>query len=124
MSVLNCIDTNRKLCDWIQVFALFLRLNKDHKHRFYWNIYHHLIGYSTIIISIINVFKGFDTLENYVGDRYDNWKNAYIGIIAALGGIAVLLEAYTWIIVLKRRQSESKTSHGINGANGANPQQV
>jgi len=95
-----------------------LRPNKDHKIRIYWNIYHYAVGYSTIIISIINVFKGFDALETSVGDRYNDWKHAYIGIIAALGGIAVLLEAYTWIVVLKRRNSENKTAHGVNGTNG------
>ncbi|KAK7292463.1 hypothetical protein RIF29_08244 [Crotalaria pallida] len=119
--VLFCLGT-------LQVFALFLRLNKDHKHRFYWNVYHHAVGYVTIIISIINVFEGFDTLENYVGDRYNNWKHAYIGIIGALGGIAVFLEAYTWIIVLKRKQSESESNvpHGTNGVNGygSRPQHV
>ncbi|XP_027333991.1 cytochrome b561 and DOMON domain-containing protein At4g17280-like [Abrus precatorius] len=117
--VLFCLGT-------LQVFALLLRPNKDHKYRFYWNIYHYAIGYATIAISIANIFKGFDALENSVGDRYNDWKHAYIGIIAALGGIAVLLEAYTWIIVLKRRQSESKTTHGINGVNGygSRPQQV
>lgn len=102
----------------LQVFALLLRPNKDHKIRIYWNIYHYAVGYSTIIISIINVFKGFDALETSVGDRYNDWKHAYIGIIAALGGIAVLLEAYTWIVVLKRRNSENKTAHGVNGTNG------
>ncbi|RDY02670.1 Cytochrome b561 and DOMON domain-containing protein, partial [Mucuna pruriens] len=111
--VLFCLGT-------LQVFALLLRPNKDNKYRFYWNIYHYAIGYATIIISVINIFKGFDALENSVGDRYNDWKHAYIGIIAALGGIAVLLEAYTWIIVLKRRNTENKTAHGINGINGVN----
>ncbi|XP_047171216.1 cytochrome b561 and DOMON domain-containing protein At5g47530-like [Vigna umbellata] len=104
----------------LQVFALLLRPNKDHKIRIYWNFYHYAIGYATIIISIINIFKGFDALEVSVGDRYNDWKHAYIGIIAALGGIAVLLEAYTWFIVLKRKKSANKTAHGINGTNGVN----
>ncbi|OIV96066.1 hypothetical protein TanjilG_27170 [Lupinus angustifolius] len=113
----------------LQVFALLLRPNKDHKIRIYWNIYHYLIGYSTIIISIVNIFKGFEALEVSVQDRYNDWKHAYIGIIAALGGIALILEAYTWIIVIRRRKSESKTAHGVNGTNGVNgygsrPQQV
>ncbi|KAK2394286.1 cytochrome b561 and DOMON domain-containing protein [Trifolium repens] len=113
----------------LQVFALLLRPNKDHKIRIYWNLYHWGIGYATIIISIINIFKGFNALEVSAGDRYDNWKHAYIGIIAALGGIAVLLEAYTWIIVIKRKKSENKFSQGMNGTNGVNgygsrPQQV
>ncbi|KAF7840540.1 cytochrome b561 and DOMON domain-containing protein [Senna tora] len=111
----------------LQVFALLLRPKKDHKIRFYWNVYHHSIGYATIIISIINVFKGFEALEVSAQDRYNSWKHAYIGIIAALGGIAALLEVYTWMVVLKRRKSEAKTSsNGINGANGygSRPQQV
>lgn len=103
------------------MFALFLRPNKDHKYRIFWNFYHYLVGYATIIIGIVNIFKGFDALENSVGDRYKNWKNAYIGVIAGLGGIAVFLEVYTWIIVLKRKKSEG-TPNGIsdnnNGANG------
>ncbi|KAI9124103.1 hypothetical protein K1719_005403 [Acacia pycnantha] len=117
--VIFCLGT-------LQVFALLLRPNKDHKYRFYWNVYHHSIGYATIIISIINIFKGFEALEVSVQDRYNDWKHAYIGIIAALGGIALLLEAYTWIIVLKRRKSEGKTSHGVNGVNGygSRPSQV
>ncbi|KAI4296011.1 hypothetical protein L6164_036001 [Bauhinia variegata] len=104
----------------LQVFALLLRPNKDHKYRFYWNVYHHFLGYSTIVISIVNIFKGFDALENSVQDRYNDYKNAYIGIIAALGGIAVLLEVCTWFIVMKRRKAEGKMTHGVNGANGAN----
>ncbi|CAL5183995.1 unnamed protein product [Lathyrus oleraceus] len=102
----------------LQVFALLLRPNKDHKIRIYWNFYHWGIGYATIIISIINIFKGFDALEVSAGNRYDNWKHAYTGIIAALGGIAVLLEAYTWMIVIKRKKSENKLSHATNGTNG------
>lgn len=101
----------------LQVFALLLRPNKNHKHRIYWNIYHHVTGYSVIILSVINIFKGFDILEP------DNkWKHAYIAIIATLGGIAVILEAVTWLIVLNRKKSGSsdKFEHGTNGANGVN----
>ena len=97
-----------------------MRPQKDHKFRFYWNIYHYVVGYATIIISIINIFEGFDALEQTVGNRYDDWKKAYIGIIAALGGIAVLLEVYTWTIVLKRRKTEAKMSDGVNGTNRYN----
>ncbi|XP_057754448.1 cytochrome b561 and DOMON domain-containing protein At4g17280-like [Arachis stenosperma] len=102
----------------LQLFALLLRPNKDHKYRPYWNIYHYLIGYGTIVISIVNIFKGFSALEKSAQDRYDNWKHAYIGIIAGLGGLALLLEVFTWIVVLKRKKTEGKMSH--NGANGAN----
>ncbi|KAK1578031.1 hypothetical protein Q3G72_027016 [Acer saccharum] len=86
----------------LQVFALFLRPKKDHKYRFYWNIYHHGIGFSIIILGILNVFKGLDILN-----PAKKWKTAYITVISVLGGIAALLEAITWVVVLKRKSNRS-----------------
>ncbi|KAH0969947.1 hypothetical protein GBA52_022103 [Prunus armeniaca] len=48
---------------YLKVFALLLRPNKDHKFRFHWNIYHHATGYAVIILSIVNIFEGFDILQ-------------------------------------------------------------
>ncbi|KAG8385841.1 hypothetical protein BUALT_Bualt03G0087100 [Buddleja alternifolia] len=95
----------------LQVFALLLRPKKDHKHRFYWNIYHHLIGYSVIILSIINIFKGFDILN-----PEQKWKRAYIGILIGLAIIAATLEIFTWFVVVKRKKSgnTNKTQNGTN----------
>ncbi|OMO64716.1 Cytochrome b561, eukaryote [Corchorus olitorius] len=100
----------------LQVFALLLRPKPDHKFRLYWNIYHHLVGYTVIILSVINIFKGFDILNP---DK--KWKHAYIGVIVALAVNAVILEAYTWFVVVKRKRSESaaKMPHGVNGENGS-----
>ncbi|VVA98392.1 unnamed protein product [Arabis nemorensis] len=84
----------------IQMFAMLLRPKKDHKYRFYWNIYHHGVGYSILILGIINVFKGLSILK-----PQDTYKTAYITVIACLGGIALLLEAVTWVIVLKRKSN-------------------
>ncbi|XWS75847.1 hypothetical protein CRYUN_Cryun01aG0127100 [Craigia yunnanensis] len=100
----------------LQVFALLLRPKKDHKYRFYWNIYHHSIGYTVIILSIINIFEGFDILQ-----PDDRWERIFIGILIFLGIIATLLEAFTWYIVLRRKKTGSdKHSHSMNGANGVN----
>ncbi|XVF75212.1 hypothetical protein PTKIN_Ptkin13bG0169500 [Pterospermum kingtungense] len=106
--ILFCLAT-------LQVFALLLRPKPDHKYRFYWNIYHHLVGYAVIILSVINIFKGFDILK-----PEKKWKHAYIGVIVALACIAVILEAYTWFVVVRRKRSEraGKMPHGVNGANG------
>ncbi|XP_072974086.1 cytochrome b561 and DOMON domain-containing protein At5g47530-like [Typha angustifolia] len=104
--VLFCLAT-------LQVFALLLRPNKDNKYRIYWNVYHHTVGYSVIILSIINIFKGFDILN-----PANKWKNTYIAIIATLGGIALFLEVFTWAVVLKRSRSSEKSHHGVNGVNG------
>ncbi|KAL1095908.1 hypothetical protein V6Z11_D06G188200 [Gossypium hirsutum] len=106
--ILFCLGT-------LQVFALLVRPKPDHKYRVYWNIYHHLVGYTVVILSVINIFKGLDILE-----PEKKWKNAYIGVIIALACSGIVLEAYTWFLVLRRKRSESagKLSHGINGAHG------
>lgn len=100
----------------LQVFALLLRPKKENKYRWYWNIYHHSIGYTVIILSIINIFKGLDIL-----DPEKKWKRTYIGILIALGAIAIVLEALTWLVVLKRKKdSPEKHDHSGNGTNGYN----
>ncbi|KAI3450806.1 hypothetical protein Pfo_007471 [Paulownia fortunei] len=99
----------------VQIFALLLRPKKDHKYRFYWNIYHHGFGYAIIVLGIINVFKGFNILQ-----PEPKWRDAYIVVIAVLGGIAVLLEAITWIMVLRRKRSDKSTKpyDGFNNGHG------
>lgn len=100
----------------LQLFALLLRPKKDHKYRLYWNIYHHSVGYTVIILSIVNIFKGFDIL-----DPEKKWKKIYIGILIFLGINAALLEAFTWFIVIKRKKTGAgKHSSYGNGVNGTN----
>ncbi|OIS98985.1 PREDICTED: cytochrome b561 and DOMON domain-containing protein At3g25290-like [Nicotiana attenuata] len=99
----------------LQAFALFLRPKKDHKYRFYWNMYHHGVGYGVLVLGIINVFKGLEILK-----PESKWKLAYIIFLSILGGIALILEAITWRIVLKKkpRKSNNKLYDGPNGSNG------
>uniref|UniRef100_A0A0E0CEC8 Cytochrome b561 and DOMON domain-containing protein n=1 Tax=Oryza meridionalis TaxID=40149 RepID=A0A0E0CEC8_9ORYZ len=93
----------------LQIFALFLRPKKDHKYRVYWNAYHHSVGYTIIILGIVNIFKGMSILN-----VEQKWKTGYIIAISILGGIAVILEAVTWSIVLKRRKEENKSYNGAS----------
>ncbi|KNA16718.1 hypothetical protein SOVF_086560 isoform A [Spinacia oleracea] len=86
----------------LQIFALFLRPKKEHKSRFYWNIYHHGVGYAIIILGIINVFKGLHILE-----PEKKWKSTYVSILVVLGCITVLLEIFTWIVYLRRKSNRS-----------------
>ncbi|XP_043708260.1 cytochrome b561 and DOMON domain-containing protein At3g25290-like [Telopea speciosissima] len=86
----------------LQIFALFLRPKKDHKYRIFWNVYHHSIGYLIVILGIINVFKGLQIL-----DPAQEWKRAYVIVLIVLGAIALLLEAITWTVVLKRKSSKT-----------------
>uniref|UniRef100_J3MUK0 Cytochrome b561 domain-containing protein n=1 Tax=Oryza brachyantha TaxID=4533 RepID=J3MUK0_ORYBR len=93
----------------LQVFALFLRPKKDHKYRVYWNAYHHSVGYTIIILGIINIFKGMSILQ-----VEQKWKTGYIIAISILGGIAVILEVVTWTIVLQRRKEDDKAYNGAS----------
>lgn len=100
----------------LQVFALLLRPKKDHKYRKYWNVYHYATGYTVIILTIVNIFKGFDILQ-----PADKWKHAYIAVIASLGGIAAVLEVTTWIIFFKRKSKTSpRTVNSAYGNGGTN----
>nr|XP_025625377.1 cytochrome b561 and DOMON domain-containing protein At4g12980-like [Arachis hypogaea] len=99
----------------IQMFALFIRPKKDHKYRYFWNIYHHSFGYTIIILGIINIFRGFDILNP---ER--KWKSTYIVVIASLGAVALLLEVITWIVVVKRKSS-TKPYDGYNGQSRQQP---
>lgn len=111
-----CVWRSLPLPVWIlQIFALFIRPQKDHKYRYFWNIYHHSLGYTIIVLGIINIFRGFDILS-----PEKKWKATYIIVIAALGVIALLLEVITWIVVLKRKSS-TKPYDGYN--NGQSRQQ-
>uniref|UniRef100_A0A0D9VQP1 Cytochrome b561 and DOMON domain-containing protein n=1 Tax=Leersia perrieri TaxID=77586 RepID=A0A0D9VQP1_9ORYZ len=94
----------------LQVFALLLRPDKKNKYRVYWNAYHHSVGYSAIILSAVNIFKGLNILKPASG-----WKRSYIAILATLGGVALLLEAITWVIVIRRKKSNKSQYGGANG---------
>ncbi|GMI98623.1 hypothetical protein like AT3G25290 [Hibiscus trionum] len=97
----------------VQIFALFIRPKKDHKYRFYWNIYHHSFGYAILVLGIVNVFKGLGILK-----PEHKWKTSYMIVIIALGGISLLLEAITWGVVLKRKSKKStKPYDGYSNGN-------
>ena len=76
-------------------------------------MYHGAVGYTVISLGITNVFKGLDIL-----DPEKKWKHAYIGVLISLAAIAVILEAFTWFIVLKRKKEDKQTGNGAYGANG------
>lgn len=105
----------------VQAFAVLLRPKKDHKYRFYWNIYHHSFGYAILVLSIVNIFKGFNILS-----PEKKWERAYIGILVGLACAAVILEVYTWFVVVKRKKTaaHAQKANGTNGYSGygAGPQ--
>jgi cbb3-type cytochrome oxidase subunit 3 len=100
----------------LQVFALLLRPDKKNRYRLYWNIYHHSVGYSVIVLGAVNIFKGLDILKPASG-----YKTAYIVVLATLGGVALCLEAITWPIAIRkrRRNAADKASNGNGWQQGA-----
>lgn len=98
----------------VQILSGFLRPKKDAKVRTYWNVFHHVIGFATIIIIIVNIFEGIHVLQP---DR--KWKKAYIIVIAILAAISLVMEIITWILWFRRRQVSPKRLDHPNGVNRA-----
>ncbi|KAL9254037.1 Cytochrome b561 and DOMON domain-containing protein [Drosera capensis] len=96
----------------LQMFALLIRPKKDHNLRLYWNIYHHSIGYSIMVLAVTNIFLGLNLLDPEV-----KWRHAYIGVLSALVFVALVLEAITWYVVIKRKKSvaELDKKSALNG---------
>lgn len=84
----------------LQVLALFLRPKPDAKYRKYWNVYHHLVGYATLVLIIINIFEGLDLLQP--GDK---WTRIYIIILCILGAISLIMEIITWGMWFRQRHN-------------------
>ncbi|KAJ6394440.1 hypothetical protein OIU77_023617 [Salix suchowensis] len=72
-----------------QVFGGMVRPGKDSKYRPFFNWFHFLVGYSTIFLGIINIYKGFGIFH-----AAESWWYAYSAVIVGLGCIALGLEAY------------------------------
>ncbi|BBN04439.1 hypothetical protein MPTK1_3g04620 [Marchantia polymorpha subsp. ruderalis] len=101
----------------LQLTALGLRPNLDNKYRKYWNVYHHTIGFTLIILSIINVFEGIEILAPAKG-----WKTAYVVILITLAVIALILEIGTWSAWYFKKTRIPSDKLGEEGrANGSRP---
>ncbi|KAL2635571.1 hypothetical protein R1flu_007052 [Riccia fluitans] len=100
----------------LQMTALILRPKPGHKYRKYWNIYHHMVGYTLIIISIVNVFKGIDILSPANG-----WKVAFVVIIITIAGIALILEIVTWTAWFVERKRVPPTKLGLEDGQATRP---
>lgn len=88
------------------MLAVIWRPNKQHAIRPYWNVSHHTVGYTTIILILVNVFEGLRIL-----DAGNKWRDAYIAAIIVLGGTSMVLEIITWTMWLKRPQNISPVMH-------------
>ncbi|KAF3452664.1 hypothetical protein FNV43_RR03097 [Rhamnella rubrinervis] len=79
----KCIGCTLFALATIQVLVgRFCRPNKQHKKRIYWEGFHYAVGYGTIILGIVNIYKGLDILE--AGER------------AAFGGLLIVSSSSPW----------------------------
>ncbi|KAH9565013.1 hypothetical protein CY35_04G055100 [Sphagnum magellanicum] len=102
----------------LQVLAIILRPKKDHKVRKIWNVYHHAVGYSTIILIIINIFEGIEILSPGNG-----WQTAYISVIVVLGSSSIGLEILTWGLWLKHHHHHEPGSKSLEEGLASNGQE-
>ncbi|CAA0812529.1 Cytochrome b561 and DOMON domain-containing protein [Striga hermonthica] len=87
----------------LQASAILFRPKPDHKYRFYWNVYHYLIGYTVIVLGIVNIFKGLEIL-----DPQKKWKQAYTFFLIAFGIVAFFLEALKYFVVAMRKKNQQR----------------
>ncbi|KAL8505525.1 hypothetical protein ACS0TY_016682 [Phlomoides rotata] len=76
----------------IQMLALRLRLHKNDKHRMYWNMYHHFLGYILLVLIWVNIFVGIRILK-----PGRDWKWGYVGVLGFSGLVALAFELFSWI---------------------------
>uniref|UniRef100_M1BTK4 Dopamine beta-monooxygenase n=1 Tax=Solanum tuberosum TaxID=4113 RepID=M1BTK4_SOLTU len=60
--------------------------------RMYRNMFHHVVGYSLLIVSCINILKGIQIMHL----DYTYWKPAYLGIVSCLAFIFLVFEIVSW----------------------------
>ncbi|KAF7000320.1 hypothetical protein CFC21_016254 [Triticum aestivum] len=81
----------------LQVSALLIRPKKTVKVRFYWNLYHWSVGYTVVVLGVVNVFKGIGILQ---ADQ--KYRHAYLGAVLVLAVVAFVLELVTLTVRFKK----------------------
>ncbi|PIN25562.1 putative membrane protein [Handroanthus impetiginosus] len=105
----------------IQMMALRLQPYDSDEYRVYWNMYHHFLGYSILTLISVNIFEGIKILDS----KPDHvWKWTYVGLLGALGGVALLLEAYTWFKFGIEKYSRKNTNEVKPSTNNQNAGQL
>ncbi|KAI9115811.1 hypothetical protein K1719_013480 [Acacia pycnantha] len=101
----------------VRVLAAIFLGRQTSQARTFWNIFHYVIGYGVIVLSIINMFRGFS-----VSNTGRSWRNAYFCVIVSLGCVALTLEVITWFLACKRRNK--KTMEEISAEDNITPQEI
>ncbi|XP_047316494.1 cytochrome b561 and DOMON domain-containing protein At2g04850-like [Impatiens glandulifera] len=93
----------------LQTLALLFRPKTTNKFRKYWKSYHHFVGYSCVIVGIVNVFQGLEVM----GEGRSYVKLGYCLSLSTLIGICVALEVNSWVMFCRKAKEEKLRRQGI-----------
>ncbi|XVF33962.1 hypothetical protein REPUB_Repub18cG0016200 [Reevesia pubescens] len=94
----------------LQMLAFRLKPTREDEYRKHWNVYHHFLGYSLLVMIPVNIYQGIKILK----PDNKSWEWAYNGILVLLGMVVLALEIYTWTKFLcnkHRRPRQSNVRH-------------
>ncbi|KAL9659628.1 hypothetical protein QQ045_024435 [Rhodiola kirilowii] len=88
------------------MFARYLKVSKAADRA--WFYLHIACQTSAYIIGVdgwgTGLKLGSKSVWNTTGQ--DGWKRVYTGVIITVGALAVILELFTWVVVLRRKKNE------------------
>ncbi|MBA0640480.1 hypothetical protein Goshw_029236 [Gossypium schwendimanii] len=93
----------------LQTLALLFRPKTTHKFRKYWKSYHHFVGYSCVVLGVVNVFQGFEVM----GEGRSYAKLGYCLCLSTLVGICIALEVNSWVIFCRKSKEEKMRREGL-----------
>ncbi|KAJ4835694.1 hypothetical protein Tsubulata_032547 [Turnera subulata] len=82
----------------LQALAIRLKPEETDEYRKHWNLYHHCLGYSLLVVISLNMFHGINILKPHQAV----WRWAYVGILALLGVIVIAFEICTWAKFMRK----------------------
>ncbi|KAF5459509.1 hypothetical protein F2P56_023450 [Juglans regia] len=86
----------------LQTLALLFRPKTTNKFRKYWKSYHHFVGYSCVVLGVVNVFQGFEIM----GASRSYAKLGYCLGLSTLIGVSIALEVNSWVIFFRKANEE------------------
>ncbi|EXC34917.1 Ferric-chelate reductase 1 [Morus notabilis] len=93
----------------LQTLALLFRPKTTNKFRRYWKSYHHFVGYSCVVLGVVNVFQGFEVM----GEGRSYAKLVYCMCLASLVGGCVSLEVNSWIVFCRKAKEDKLRREGL-----------
>lgn len=95
----------------LQTLALLFRPRTTNKYRKYWKSYHHFVGYSCVVLGVVNVFEGFEVM----GASRSYAKLCYCLGLSSLIGACIALEVNSWVIFCRKAKEDKLRREGLIG---------